>query len=40
MVKMKKLVQCLMDDGKFSEIPTVLADESLQEELFFKYNIT
>ena len=40
MAKMKKLIQCLIDDGKSSDIPMVLADEALQEKLFFKYNIT
>ena len=40
MEKMKKLIQCLIDDGKSSEIPAVLADERLQEKMFHRYNIT
>ena len=40
MEKMKKLIQCLIDDGKSAEIPAVLADEHLQEKMFRRYNIT
>ena len=37
--KMKKLLQCMIDDGKSADIPVVLANDDVLEKMFLKYSI-
>ena len=37
--QMKRLVQCLISEGKSADIPIILADDDLVEQLLSKYNI-